>query len=93
LLYGAGAVARSTIHPRLGALTVPLPFWVIRVRGARRRCEALGGCTATVSDSELFVSPARPSGAIVPGNMAVHCSNHDPLADDRWIARTHVSSS
>ena len=86
LLFEAAKSARVIQHPSLGAITVPASFWAIRVRAARRMCEYAIGCQKTLSTSELVVGPWRSEGAMVPGNLGVFCSKHDPLRQHRIVS-------
>lgn len=92
LLFESTRSARSIRHPTLGYVTIPLPFWSVRVRAARRRCEHINGCDASLETTELVVAPWRTGGAMVPGNLAVFCSDHDPLEGHRLVPRRHMQA-
>lgn len=63
---------------RFGGVTVPKPFWTVRVLGVIGACEHREGCPATASDSELTVHPVNGRGAMNPVNLRVTCLEHDP---------------
>lgn len=88
-LSSIGDLASSPIPmhtPALGGFGAPKPFWVVRVRATVGHCEHPGDCDATVNTTELFVAPANPLGAWVPGNLMVVCGEHDPLGRYRFVA-------
>jgi hypothetical protein len=70
---------------RLSVKTLPQPFWVIRLLATRRRCENLGGCSATSDNAELTVAPISLRGAPTPVNLRVVCTAHDPIASERYV--------
>lgn len=82
--WSAGAIN----HPSLGHITVPQPFWVMRIVATRARCEAPDGCPARLETDELFVAPRSKRGALTPTNLMVVCRKHDP-----WIGHRLVSPS
>ncbi|MGP4022905.1 HNH endonuclease [Actinomadura sp. 3N407] len=73
-------------HPSLGLVTVPQPFWVLRVIATRGRCEVSEGCGARIDSAELFVAPRNPRGALTPPNLMVVCAKHDPWAGHRFVS-------
>jgi hypothetical protein len=86
LLFESVKNARIIRHPSLGTVTVPASFWAIRVCAARRRCEYPGGCVMTLATTQLMIGPWRSGGAMVPGNLAVFCGEHDPLKAYRLVS-------
>jgi hypothetical protein len=72
-------------HPTLGWVSVPQPMWVLRIVSMRGRCEHASGCSARLTNCELFVAPAAGSGALNPANTLVLCVEHDPWKDDRLV--------
>lgn len=80
----AFAPLRAT-HPVLGPMSVPRPFWVVRILGVRRGCEYVGGCGRSVADSQLTVCWKNQGGAVNPCNLQVCCYEHDPLGVNRWV--------
>lgn len=89
VLYDVEGQPRRFAHPTLGRVSVPQPFWVVRLLAMRGRCEHSEGCEATVSNSELTVAPIRAGGAANPSNLMVVCYRHDSLASTRRVARRH----
>jgi hypothetical protein len=84
-----GLVRSSDVNgiDRVLPLTLPQPFWVIRILATRRCCEAPEGCKATADESVLTVAPIRPDGAPTPTNLRVVCEEHDPLRSRRFVPR------
>lgn len=75
-------------HPALGSVSVPRPFWVVRLVAMRRRCEwAGGGCDRSLGNAELTVCADADEGAMNPVNLRVTCAAHDPLGARRLVAR------
>jgi 5-methylcytosine-specific restriction endonuclease McrA len=66
---------------------LPQPFWSVRLMAFRRTCEHLDGCTASVDNAELFLSPSDPRGSLNPSNLRVVCAAHDPYAAYRFFGR------
>jgi hypothetical protein len=86
VLYDAEGAPRAFNHPLLGLLSVPQPFWVVRLLAMRQRCEFPGGCQARSDSDELTVVPRNIGGAPNPANLMVICASHDPLRDVRLLA-------
>lgn len=84
VLIDAPSYPKRWQHPVLGELFVPVPYWVIRVLGSRRRCDA-EGCQLTPEVSQMVVGPFDRAGALVPGNLGTFCMEHDPLEDVRKV--------
>lgn len=72
-------------HRELGAVSLPQPLWLVRLIATRGRCEQPSGCNATVRDSELFIAPRNPHGALNPVNSMVVCQEHDVWKRQRLI--------
>lgn len=90
LLYDAEGTTRLFDHPTAGAISIPQPFWVVRLLAMRPRCEDPSGCVARTSAQELTVAPRRIGGSPNPSNLMVVCNNHDPLQDIRLIAARFI---
>lgn len=86
LLYDAEGAPRQRLHPRLGILSVPQPFWVVRFLAMRGRCEDPSGCEARAATTELTVAPRNLGGVPNPANLMVVCGEHDPFSNDRLVA-------
>ncbi|MFT7866782.1 MULTISPECIES: HNH endonuclease [Amycolatopsis] len=78
--------ARHVDHPSLGWMTLPQPFWVLRIVSMRGRCEHPDGCSARLATDELFAAPARARGTLNPVNVRVYCHEHDPWSIDRLVS-------
>lgn len=91
-LYDVDGVPIVMRHPRLGRITVPRPFWVVRLLAIHSQCEwnGGGGCDRTTRDAELTVSAWHGSGAMNPSNLRVTCADHHPLGHERLIARSAI---
>ena len=86
-LYDVAAESRTIVHPRIGRMAVPQPFWVIRILGLRQRCEWPGGCSNTTKDSELTIALRNAKGSMNPINMMAVCSVHDAMQAERLVSR------
>jgi hypothetical protein len=72
-------------HPTLGPMTIPRPFWAVRLLSYRGRCEWTEGCDRTSMNAQLFLAPKRASGAMNPSNVLVVCETHDALGPHRLV--------
>jgi HNH endonuclease len=86
-VYDVSAQPGTGVHPKLGRITLPHPFWVIRILCLRRHCEYEGGCSKSLKNSELTVAPKHSKGAMNPLNLRVTCLEHDSLGSNRLISR------
>lgn len=86
-IYDVAARPPVIYHPRLGRVTVPHPFWTVRLLSLHRRCEYEGGCDKTVDNSELTVTSKHQAGALNPINLRITCLEHDHLGSERFISR------
>jgi hypothetical protein len=87
-LYDAPAATADVIQVRdIGNVSIPQPLWILRVVATRGRCEHPSGCTATLMDHELFVTPRNLDGTLNPVNCLVYCKVHDPWAIVRYVGR------
>lgn len=92
-IYDVSTETRRVLHhPHLGDVTIPQPFWIIRLLAMRRRCEAVEGCDKTTANSELLISPRFTHGSANPVSMRVYCREHDPLRHHRLIPRHLLSA-
>jgi hypothetical protein len=76
-------------HPRLGATSVPHPFWIVRLIAIRGQCEEQS-CQRKVSNHELTVQPRLEEGAMNPMNIMVTCPVHDRYGEERLVERVQV---
>jgi hypothetical protein len=91
LLFDTRSVPKVFDHPGLGMLLRPVPFWIVRVLGTNRECEKKD-CHASSRTECMVVAPGDARGAMVPGNLAVFCKNHDPLSTDRLVPRSALAT-
>ncbi|MBM4694360.1 HNH endonuclease [Prescottella equi] len=92
-LYDVPSRPAPGISPTRGRFTAPHPYWIIRYMGTRRRCEHKKGCSSSLDSEQLFAAPKHLSGALVPGNIGVFCSIHDPISEHRWVPNPRHTSS
>lgn len=88
-IYDVSGVGDRFDHPRLGRLTAPRAFWVVRTLALFGRCEwsGPGGCSRTTRNTELTIEAWNPPGALTPNNLRVVCAEHHRLGPDRLVAR------
>ncbi len=84
-LYDQAFVPLRIRHPALGLMTIPRPFWVVRLLSYRGRCEWYGGCDRTSANAQLLIAPKRAGGAMNPANVLMVCEAHDPLRAHRLV--------
>jgi hypothetical protein len=87
-IYDVAAQPPVLKHPTLGRVSVPHPFWAVRLMGLHRQCSHEGGCDKTVDNSELTVSSRHVHGAMNPMNLRVTCIEHDNLGSDRYVSKS-----
>jgi len=92
-LYDAPATAIEIRHPRLGIVSAPRPFWVVRLLALRGRCEWVGGCDRTAATSVLTVAPRFVGGSANPVNSWICCEEHDPIAGHRLVPRAVLGAT
>jgi hypothetical protein len=69
---------------------LPHPFWTVRLLATRGKCEFHSGCSADVTNAELFIAPSDHRGSPNPCNLHVFCAQHDPYATHRFYGREVV---
>ncbi len=84
ILFDARSAPEVFVHQQLGSILTPVPFWVVRVLGTQRRCQAQG-CVATSESEKLVLASGNEAGALVPGNLVVYCTLHDPMSAQRLV--------
>jgi hypothetical protein len=87
-IYDVAAKPPTVLHPTLGKVSVPHPFWVVRLLSLRRNCEHEDGCNKSVENCELTVTSRHFEGAMNPLNLRVTCLEHDSLGSKRFVSRT-----
>jgi 5-methylcytosine-specific restriction endonuclease McrA len=86
-IYDVAAQPLIALHPQKGTVSIPHPFWVVRVLSLRRHCEHEKGCSKALENSELTVTPRHPDGSMNPTNLRVTCIEHDPIGSARLVSR------
>jgi 5-methylcytosine-specific restriction endonuclease McrA len=87
-IYDVAAQPLIASHPQQGKVSLPHPFWVIRLLALRRQCEHGSGCDKTLENSSLTITPRHPEGSMNPTNLQVTCTQHDPIGSARLVSRT-----
>lgn len=87
-IYDVAAKPPVIQHPKLGRVSVPHPFWNVRLLSLHRRCEYEGGCDKTVENCELTVTSRHQEGSMNPINLRITCLDHDHLGSNRFISKT-----
>jgi HNH endonuclease len=85
-IYDVAAKPSVIQHPRLGRVSIPHPFWSVRLLALHRRCEYGEGCEKTVENAELTVTSRHKEGSMNPVNLRVTCLDHDHFGSDRYIS-------
>ncbi|MFO7597059.1 MAG: hypothetical protein R6W92_12050, partial [Desulfocurvibacter africanus] len=78
-LFESSSYHKSIDHPYIGRTSIPKPFWSIRLIATRGRCEHMDGCNKTIKNAHLTIAPLHTKGAMLPTNIVICCSDHDPL--------------
>ncbi|MFM5182158.1 HNH endonuclease [Aeromonas veronii] len=74
-LYEPGVASCSFYnHDKLGPMSIPEPFWIIRKMALSNGCEA-PGCTVKRKNN-LFIKLINPHGMANPLNLMVVCKSH-----------------
>ena len=94
-LYDVSSRPIAFCHPRRGRMTVPRPFWVVRLLAIHPTCEwtGPGGCTQSTRTAELTVYGLHTAGSMNPSNLRVTCFEHHPLGHERLVARNCIGAS
>lgn len=91
-IYDVTSEALAYSHPRLGMVSVPQPFWIIRLISIKRKCEHIDGCSNNINNSELTVVPIIEDGAANIMNLRVVCPEHEGLGSNRLVHRNTYPS-
>jgi 5-methylcytosine-specific restriction endonuclease McrA len=91
-VYDVPASPLKATHPEIGKVTLPRAFWVVRTLAIARRCESERGCTKTVEDGQLTISPMHSKGAMNPTSLRITCPEHDPVRSSRLVPRRAAQS-
>lgn len=71
---------------------LPHPYWLVRLLMMRRRCSHEYPCDNTPEVTAFAVAPVDVYGSPNPSNLAVYCSDHDPLASKRLKSRAEAAA-
>ncbi len=91
-IYDVEGQPRAASSNPLEIVSLPQPFWVVRLLALVRTCEHPGGCDRSVKNAEMTVVPIREGGALNPTNMRVICYDHDPFGSKRLQPSSLVKS-
>ena len=83
-IYDVSRNLRGYVHPRLGLVSIPQPYWTIRLLALSEMCSEIG-CTVKKIHNKLYVDLLNPLGSMVPGNMKIVCRKHRRSAGDRTV--------
>ena len=86
-IYDVAAQPFVAMHPYEGMVSIPHPFWVVRLLSLRRHCEYEKGCSKNLENSELTITFRYPNGSMNPTNLRVTCLEHDPIGSARFVSR------
>lgn len=92
-VYDSAFDPKRLAHPRLGSVSRPRPFWVVRLLAVRRMCELSATCKRSADTDQMTVVPREKLGAANPCNLLVCCREHDPLKSVRLVDRGIIESS
>jgi hypothetical protein len=81
-IYARSSTYNNIIHPALGRLRLPNPYWVCRLMAVDGTCSV---CACSSRDTAIRAGPARLSSYVNPSNLRLYCADHDPFLDVRWI--------
>jgi hypothetical protein len=85
-IYDANRGLRSFQHPNLGLVSIPQPYWVIRILALAEKCST-EGCTAKKSKQQLYIDLVNPLGSASPTNLKVVCRKHLNNLGSRFVDR------
>lgn len=86
-IYDANKSLRTYAHSRLGMVSVPQPYWAIRLLALSEKC-AEAGCTAKKVNQPLFIDMINNLGSAAPSNLKVVCRKHLTNSGDRFVSST-----
>ncbi|ENP8323283.1 HNH endonuclease signature motif containing protein [Vibrio vulnificus] len=84
-LYDVNRSLRGYLHPRLGLVSIPQPYWAIRLLALSEKCNE-PGCTVKKSHAKLYIDVKNPLGSMSPTNMQVVCRRHRKRPGDRMVS-------
>lgn len=83
-VYDVEGQPRVAGQNSLGFVSLPHPFWSVRLLATVRCCEYPGGCERSADSDAMTVALVNERGAPNPVNLRVSCFEHDPLAAQRF---------
>lgn len=83
-LYDVSRSLRGYLHPRLGVVSIPQPYWAIRLLALSEKCSE-PQCAAKKTNSRLYIDMKNPLGSMSPTNLRVVCRRHRKNAGDRVV--------
>jgi len=88
-IYDANRGLRSFHHPSLGLVSVPQPYWGIRILALAEKCSE-EGCTVKKSKQQLYIDLVNPLGSASPTNLKVVCRKHLKNVGYRFLDRVTI---
>jgi hypothetical protein len=82
-IYENSFVGKKILHPLLGTISTPKPFWLIRALATTKKCE-YKSCNNSSKNSKLYSSTIIKNGSFNPINIKILCEEHDDL-QNRFI--------
>jgi len=89
-VYDTGSEAEYFKHPMIGQVSVPRPFWVVRLLAVRKRCEHINGCSASSINTHMLIAPVNGKGVANPLNLRLVCPEHDTIVALRLVHRSSI---
>jgi|GEM_PF-2200782 len=88
-LYDVNKGLRTFSHPSLGNVSIPQPYWIIRILALADKCSH-SGCTVKKTKQQLYIDLVNPLGSASPTNLKAVCRKHISLAGFRFLDRNTV---
>lgn len=82
-IYDVAGQPRIAGANTLGIISLPQPFWIVRLLALGRKCEHPDGCNKSVENAEMTIVAIRDGGALNPINLRITCYEHDPMGNKR----------
>ena len=89
-LYEVDPRPRRINKNQFGIISLPNPFWVVRLLGVTKKCGYRGGCTKSTANSAMTVAAVCEGGSMTPANIQVTCVDHHPTKEKRLLPRIFV---
>lgn len=85
-IYDANRSLKTFIHPRIGNISIPQPYWAIRILALAEGCSE-PTCTVKKEKAALYVDLINDIGSATPTNLKVVCKKHLKNKGDRFLDR------